>query len=315
MAETLTLIDPQKLQRNPDNPRLIFREDELLALEESIAAQGILVPLTIYRNGNKFFILDGERRWRCALKLGLSRVPVILQPKPDHMQNIMMMFAIHNARRDWDPLPTALKLQELEDLFEKRQRRKPKEKELAELASMPVGQVRRLKKLLELPAKYRTALLDELEKPKSRQQITVDHVLEATTGAAALRKNHIIGEKDEDRLREAILSKFRKGVIKNTVAPRKLVKLARAVQRGDIPTRQAAAIATRLIEHAEFTIDDAFTQSVEQAELEHNLEMQVNRVDKSLKDYLESDRLISPQLRESLSTLGRTIRRALKTNE
>ena len=26
----------------------------------------------------------------------------------------MMMFAIHNARQDWDPLPTALKLEELE---------------------------------------------------------------------------------------------------------------------------------------------------------------------------------------------------------
>lgn len=39
-------------------------------------------------------------------------MPVIVQPKPDKLQNIMMMFAIHNARRDWDPLPTAYTLQE-----------------------------------------------------------------------------------------------------------------------------------------------------------------------------------------------------------
>ena len=176
MAEGLTLIDPRKLERNPDNPRLIFHQDELDALQESIAAQGILVPLTIYKDGNKHFILDGERRWRCSLKLGLSKVPVIIQPKPDHLQNIMMMFAIHNARRDWDPLPTAIKLEELEGIFTKQQGRKPTEKELAELASMRRGEVRRLRKLLALPKKYRKMLLAELEKPRSQQRLTVERV-------------------------------------------------------------------------------------------------------------------------------------------
>src|SRR5688572_10581438 len=101
MAEQVKLLDPNSLDRNAENPRLIFREEELKALEESIAHQGILVPLTIYADGQKFFILDGERRWRCAKALGLPRVPVIIQPKPDRLQNLMMMFAIHNARKDW----------------------------------------------------------------------------------------------------------------------------------------------------------------------------------------------------------------------
>ena len=242
MAETLRLIEPGKLKQNPDNPRLIFHQKELESWEESIASQGILVPLTVYSKGKSFFILDGERRWRCALKLGLKKVPVISQPQPNRLQNIMMMFAIHNARKDWDPLPTALKLQELEDIFTKQQKRSPNETELAELASIGRGEVRRLKKLLALPKKYKNMLMKELEKPRAEQKISVDHVLEATKGAEALLKRDIIDKSQLDELRQAIIKKFRSNVIKNTVAPRKLALIARAVDRGDIDKKQVRKI-------------------------------------------------------------------------
>src|SRR5690242_6985181 len=133
--EIVRLIEPAEIDRNPENPRLIFREDELLALQESIAEQGILVPLTVYQGTKGYVILDGERRWRCALKLGLSSVPAIIQPEPDSLTNIMMMFAIHKTRSDWDPLPTALKLEKLEGELEGRLGRVPTEQELSAAAS------------------------------------------------------------------------------------------------------------------------------------------------------------------------------------
>jgi ParB/RepB/Spo0J family partition protein len=136
VADVVTLLNPHSLDRNPDNPRLVFRQDDLESLEKSIADQGILVPLTVFREGKNYRLLDGERRWRCALKLGLSKIPVIVQPKPERLQNIMMMFAIHHARTDWDPLPTALKLQDLETEFQRRHGRTPTETELAGLASL-----------------------------------------------------------------------------------------------------------------------------------------------------------------------------------
>ena len=177
----VTLVDPHKLERNPDNPRLIFREDDMLALQDSIREQGILVPLTVYAEGNRYRLLDGERRWRSALKLGMPRVPVIVQAKPERLTNIMMMFAIHHARKDWDPLPTALKLDELEREFQRRHKKRPTEKELAGLASMSRGEVRRLKKLLNLPRGYRDELLKELQKPKNEQALTVTTSLRRPT--------------------------------------------------------------------------------------------------------------------------------------
>lgn len=307
MAETVRLVDPRTLDRNPENPRLIFRQEELDALQESISKQGILVPLTVYQEGKKLILLDGERRWRCSIKLGLSSIPVIVQPKPDRMQNIMMMFAIHNARRDWDPLPTAIKLQELEKEFTRRNSRIPNEQELAGLASLSRGEVRRLKVLLSLPESYREDLLAELELPRSKQQITVDHVLETTRGAEALRKREILTPQEEDKLRKAVIGKFRSGVIKNTVAPRKLARLARAVDRGEVTSSAARRVAKRIIDDPKYSIDDAFQQSVEQADFEHATEQLVVRLSSRLDEHRRRGYLPSSRLRKLLSDLAKKI--------
>ena len=312
MAEQIRLLDPQELRRNPENPRLIFRTDELEDLQASIAAQGILVPLTVYRDGRRFYLLDGERRWRCALKLGLPKIPAIIQPKPDRLQNIMMMFAIHNARKDWDPLPTALKLREIEKEFQRRNGRLPTEVELSGLASLSRGEVRRLKKLLNLPASYRKELLAELEKPKSKQEITVDHVLETTKGAEALQKRGIISPREEDSLRQAILAKFRKGVIRNTVDPRKLARLARSVERGEVSRSVAKRVVTKLIEEPKYSIDDAFHESVEQVDYEHSLDQLAGRLITKLDEHENRGYTPSEKLLTLLKALAQRLARFRK---
>jgi ParB family transcriptional regulator, chromosome partitioning protein len=309
VPDLVALIQPAKLQRNPDNPRLIFREEDMSALQASIAEQGILVPLTVYRVGARFALLDGERRWRCALKLGLSSVPVIVQPKPRRLQNIMMMFAIHHARTDWDPLPTALKLADLETEFSKINGRVPSEVELAGLASLSRGEVRRLKKLLNLPKSYRRELLAELQKPRSEQQITVDHVLEATTAAALLRKRDIVDGRTEDRLRKAIIKKFRRGIINNTVAPRKLARLARAVDRREVTIRTAKTVVMKIIELPEYDIDTAFRESVEQVDFQHGVEQLVDRLANMLAEHNARSYKLSPALLDKLRKLASRITR------
>jgi ParB family transcriptional regulator, chromosome partitioning protein len=308
----VSLVDPKQLDRNPDNPRLIFREDEMQSLRESIREQGILVPLTVYRDRKLYRLLDGERRWRSALKLGMPRVPVIVQPKPERLANIMMMFAIHHAREDWDPLPTALKLEELESEFERRNERKPTEKELAGLASMSRGEVRRLKKLLALPVRYRKELLKELDKPRSEQKLSVDHVIEARNAAFALKKRAIIDEEGEDKLRSAIIEKFRKGVIKNTVAPRKLARLARAVDRDDVSVAAARAVVRKLITNARYSIDQAFEETVEQSDFEHNIASIAERLQRLLGEHQERKYGMPDATRAALTNLAAIIASALR---
>lgn len=307
MADTVKLLDPKRISPNPDNPRLIFREDELASLADSIAKQGILVPLTVYEGGKKYRILDGERRWRCSLRLGLTSVPVIVQPEPDTMTNIMMMFAIHNARKDWDPLPTALKLEQLEKEYAKRHGSSPTEIELAGLASLSRGEVRRLKKLLKLPAAYRTMLLKELEKPRSEQLITVDHVIEAGAGVEALVKLDIISSGQAEPLRRVILKKFRSGVIDSTVAPRKLVNLARAVDRKEVDIADAKAAVSRLSHNADYSITDVYKETVEQADFEHSIHQTVDRLIQKLEELKARGKISNQRLKDSLAALRRLL--------
>lgn len=312
MADQVTLLDPDHLRRNPDNPRLIFRADDLEELEGSIKDQGILVPLTVYQDGKVYRLLDGERRWRCAVKLGLERVPAIVQPKPGRLQNIMMMFAIHNARTDWDPLPTALKLEELEAVFTKRQERAPTEAELAQMASMTRGEVRRLRNLLALPQSYRDELLAELDKPRSEQRLTVDMVLETTRGVSALQKRGVIEEHEEDELRQAIVKKFRDGVINNTVAPRKLARIARAVERDEVSRSVARRVTRKLVDQPAYSIDNAFSGSVEHVDFEHGTEQLASRVVERLREHAEREYEVGDSLREALEELAKAIKRTLR---
>lgn len=311
MAESVRLVDPRRVDRNPENPRLIFRQDELDALADSIERQGILVPLTLYEDGKKFRILDGERRWRCALKLGMPQIPAILVDKPDRMTNLMMMFAIHHRRNEWDPLPTAQKLKVLDELYEKRYGRRAKERELAELASLKIGEVRRLKKLLALPDEYRDLLLQELEKPRSEQKLTVDQVLESTVAAQALRKKRVISEDEESKLRMALVNKFKSRVIDNTVAPRMISKIARAVQRGDVSVKRARKAALRLTDDAGYTVERAFQDTAADKDREHAIEMLAQRLIEKLEeangdglDFGASALLSLRKLRSVLSQIG-----------
>ncbi|HEX8744041.1 MAG TPA: ParB/RepB/Spo0J family partition protein [Thermoleophilaceae bacterium] len=308
----ISLVDPQKLRPNPENPRLIFRQDELRVLQDSIKHQGILVPLTLYRDRKGYVILDGERRWRCALKLALDKVPAIVQPKPDPLQNLMMMFAIHNQRQEWDPLPTAYKLRELEERVAGEWGRSPTESELAELASITRGEVRRLKALLGLPQEYRDELMQELEKPRPEQVLTVDHVLEATRGAAALAKRDVIDAGDEERLRRAVVDKFKSRLLTSTVEPRLLARMARAVEREEITPVVARRAAKRIIEDPEYSIEDAFKGTVEAADFSHGTEQLADRLNTRIDEHQRKGYQPTESLRETLEDLTRSIRRFLR---
>lgn len=159
-AGILREISPDKIRANPDNPRLVFREDEMQQLMDSIKEVGIRVPVSLYEDGSKFVLLDGERRWRCAKRLNLEVIPAIVQPKPSRLENILMMFNIHNVRVDWDPMPMALKLQLVKELLE-REGKDAGAKALSAVTGVRLSSVRRALELLDLPQKYQTMLVRE----------------------------------------------------------------------------------------------------------------------------------------------------------
>jgi ParB family transcriptional regulator, chromosome partitioning protein len=303
MVANVELVDPNRINPNPDNPRLIFRLQELEELEASIATQGILVPLTVYPEGSKFTILDGERRWRCARKLGLHRVPVIIQPKPQRVQNIMMMFAIHNARRDWDPLPTALKLKELEQELQKAKGKTVTEAELAASASLSRGAVRRYRKILRIPSDIQNTLLSELQEAGSRQTITVDQVIEASDAAEDLQEAKVITPSEQRDLVDSIVDKFRRKVIRNTVEPRRIGAVARAVRRKQIPTASARNSILSFISQPDMTISELTARTIDDVEEHAAFDRGLRAFEEKWLPQLEGNRRIAAEFRDRVKAL------------
>ena len=146
-----------KLKANPHNPRMLFDRDDLHVLRESIKRVGILVPLTVYREKSTgdYIILDGQRRWMCAQDVALETIPVNEVAEPTTVQNIVTMFQIHKLRKDWELMPTALKLEVL-----MRALGEIKGTPLAELTGLDEAVVVRCKKLLSYNKRYQDTMLD-----------------------------------------------------------------------------------------------------------------------------------------------------------
>lgn len=150
-------LSTDKLRANPHNPRKLFDREDLHVLRESIKRVGILVPLTVYKEKSTghYVILDGQRRWMCAQEVRLKTIPVNEVAEPTLVQNIVTMFQIHKLRKDWELMPTALKLELL-----MRELGETKEKHLAELTGLNEAVVVRCKKLLSYNKRYQDLMLD-----------------------------------------------------------------------------------------------------------------------------------------------------------
>ena len=55
---------------NPTQPRTEFDEEALSELADSIRELGLIQPITVKRDGEKYIIISGERRWRASERAG-----------------------------------------------------------------------------------------------------------------------------------------------------------------------------------------------------------------------------------------------------
>ena len=207
-------LAPERVTRNPENPRLFFRSEEMDTLLASIRRYGIQVPITVYEDGDKYVLIDGERRWRCATKLNLRRIPAIIQPKPTRLNNILLMFNIHALREQWDYLTIANKLPDVMDLFAaENPGRQATEQDLSELTGLSRGQIRRCRLLFELPRHYRELLEKELELPKRKQRLSEDFFIEMERSLKTVKKRLPTVISNMDSVRDSLIVKFRKKLL------------------------------------------------------------------------------------------------------
>ena len=105
-ADAVAEIPVGEIDPNRNQPRKRFDDDALLALADSIRHNGVLSPILVAREGGRYTIIAGERRWRAARIAGLSEVPAIVIEADDRKMTELSL--IENLQReDLDPIEEA----------------------------------------------------------------------------------------------------------------------------------------------------------------------------------------------------------------
>ncbi|MDQ3448582.1 MAG: ParB/RepB/Spo0J family partition protein [Chloroflexota bacterium] len=100
----LDRIDP-----NPQQPRMSFDEDTLRELAASITEHGVLQPILVRpsEDDGRYQLVAGERRWRAARIAGLHDIPALIEEIDD--DTALEISIIENLQReDLSPLDEAL---------------------------------------------------------------------------------------------------------------------------------------------------------------------------------------------------------------
>ncbi len=101
------VIPVDRIDPNPEQPRLSFDEETLVELANSIREHGVLQPILVRPLGpNRYQLIAGERRWRASIGAGLSTIPALVEEIDD--DTALEISIIENLQReDLSPLDEA----------------------------------------------------------------------------------------------------------------------------------------------------------------------------------------------------------------
>lgn len=208
-------IELSQISPNPDQPRTTFDEDALDELATSIKELGIIQPLSLRKMGpNSYQIIAGERRYRAALRAGLTSVPAYIRTVND--TELTEMALIENIQReDLNAIEIALTFKKLIDQYNLTQER------LSERIGKKRATIANFLRLLKLPAEVQLGLRDKrVDMGHARALLSIE--------------------------KPSLQLKLYNEIIKNGLSVRKVEELARAYNKAEeeeleaVPTKSPA---------------------------------------------------------------------------
>jgi ParB family chromosome partitioning protein len=102
------IVPVDRVESNPEQPRLSFDETTLQELAASIREHGVLQPILVRPiDENRFQLIAGERRWRASKIAGMATIPALVEDIDD--STALEISIIENLQReDISPLDEAV---------------------------------------------------------------------------------------------------------------------------------------------------------------------------------------------------------------
>lgn len=146
--ESIQELEISSVQPNPKQPRKVFDQTKLEELASSIREHGVVQPIVVRPNGDKYEIVAGERRWRASQLAGLKKIPALVREFSEG--EVMEIALIENLQReDLNPLEEAEAYRVLMEEFHLTQ------DELAKRLGKSRPQITNTLRLLHLPPMVR----------------------------------------------------------------------------------------------------------------------------------------------------------------
>lgn len=99
IIKKVTEIPVDIVDVNPDQPRRVFGEEELLELTESVKEYGVIQPVIVKKNNSgTYTLIAGERRLRASILAGLPKIPAIVREVDE--QDSAIIALVENVQRE-----------------------------------------------------------------------------------------------------------------------------------------------------------------------------------------------------------------------
>ena len=208
MKKEIVRIKLDKIIPNKNQPRLDFYDESIKGLAESIKRNGLLQPVTVRKNGDKFELIAGERRYRASLLNGSKDIEAIIMESSDE-QSAKLALIENLQREDLNAIEQAMamkRIMESEDLTQN---------ELAERLGYKQSTVANKLRLLKLPDYIKKAIsTGTITERHARALLNVpEEKLEEVYLTIVNRKYNV--SKTEEYIKELTEAHKRKGVSNN----------------------------------------------------------------------------------------------------
>jgi len=205
-------IPLEDIRVNPYQPRTQFDIESLEELAASIKQLGLIQPITVRKNKDKFDLISGERRLRASKMAGLKSIPAFVRLADD--KEMLEMALVENIQReDLDPIEVALSFQAMIDQLDLTQ------EEMSKRVGKKRSTITNYLRLLKLDPIIQTGLRDGfISMGHGRALINIDDNAVQLDFYEKIIKDHL-----SVRQTEELVKKFREGKILSLKPSKKII--------------------------------------------------------------------------------------------
>jgi ParB/RepB/Spo0J family partition protein len=221
----LKRISPLEVAFSDSNPRgeseeTILKDETFERLKESVFKFGILVPIVVHEQEasalKPYKLVDGERRLRAALAVGVKLVPAHIAKFAAASDALVQAVHIHMLRKQW---PQVAQARAIRRLISERQRSESgfSEEQIAEELRALTGCTDTKLKSLRRAARYSERVLAGVE----QKEFVFSHLVQFEESFVEQLEKHypnLLRKLAKKKVREALVDKARRKVLTSSRA-------------------------------------------------------------------------------------------------